>query len=315
MMYQRQTDIAPRANRCPALPPAPRRKAHRSTRQAESRAAWLFLLPSLLGVTLFLLLPFAETLRRSVFDTLGRTWVGLANYQSVWGNSAFLLAAGNTARFIATCLPLLLVFSLVLALALRAKPLRDTSVRGLLNTTFLLPMAIPIASIVLLWQALFAKTGLLNHLLGVLGVSPVDFMGTGAAFWVLIATYLWKNIGYDSILWGAGLDGIPADLYEAAEMDGANARQAFFSITLPNLLPSLVLTAILSLLNTFKVFREAYLVAGAYPHESIYLLQHLFNNWFLSLDLPRLSAAAVLVALALLGFILILLKFWGREEP
>ena len=135
-----------------------------------------------------------------------------------------------------------------------------------------------------------------------------------AAFWVLIFTYLWKNSGYDMILFLAGLDGISPDIYEAAAVDGANAKQVFLYITLPNLMPTAIMTAILSLLNTFKVFREAYLVAGPYPHDSIYLLQHLFNNWFLSLDLPRLSAAAVMVAAMLLIFILLIQRVW-KEEP
>lgn len=87
-----------------------------------------------------------------------------------------------------------------------------------------------------------------------------------------------------------------------------------FYITLPNLLPTLTLVSVLSLLNSFKAFREAFLVGGNYPHESMYLLQHLFNNWFLSLDLPRLTAAAVLMALALSGLILALQRIWTRDK-
>ena len=137
---------------------------------------------------------------------------------------------------------------------------------------------------------------------------------TGAAFWVLIGTYVWKNAGYDMILWMAGLDGISDSLYEAARVDGAGAWQCFWRVTLPGLLPTLFMTAVLSLLNTFKVFREAYLVGGAYPHDSIYLLQHLFNNWFLDLDVGRLCAAAVLIAAVLLAAILLLQKLWGGED-
>ena len=93
--------------------------------------------------------------------------------------------------------------------------------------------------------------------------------------------------------WAAGLDRIPKSQYEAAAVDGANAWQTFRAITWPGLQPTLGLTGLLSLINSFKVFREAYLVAGSYPHESMYLLQHLFNNWFLSLELGRITAAAV----------------------
>ena len=116
------------------------------------------------------------------------------------------------------------------------------------------------------------------------------------------------------ILWMAGLDGISDSLYEAARVDGAGAWQCFWRVTLPGLLPTLFMTAVLSLLNTVKVFREAYLVGGAYPHDSIYLLQHLFNNWFLDLDVGRLCAAAVLIAAVLLAAILLLQKLWGGED-
>ena len=157
---------------------------------------WLFLAPSLCGVTLFVLAPFVETVRRSVTDTMGRHFVGLANYTAVLGNDAFRLAVENTVRFIGVCVPLLLALSLALALALRAKGLKNTSWAEVCRTTFLLPMALPVASLALLWKVLFAQNGLVNGTFG----THCDFMGTDAAFWVLIGTYLWKNIGYDSIL-------------------------------------------------------------------------------------------------------------------
>ena len=273
-------------------------------RTPSTLAAYLFLAPSLAGVTIFLLAPFVETVRRSFCDTLGKNFVGLANYRSVLSNTAFRLAVTNTLRFTGVCVPLLLLLSLVLALALRTRALKGTRWAEWYRTTFLLHIAIPVASIALLWKVLFARTGLINSVLG----TEVDFMGTEGAFWVLIATYLWKNIGYDSILWSSGLDAISTELYEAAAVDGAGPWRQFTAITLPNLLPTLLVTGILSLLNTYKVFREAYLVAGAYPQDSIYLLQHLFNNWFLALDLPRLCAAAVLVAMVLLAGILWLLR-------
>jgi multiple sugar transport system permease protein len=139
-------------------------------------------------------------------------------------------------------------------------------------------------------------------------------MGTEAAFWVLIVTYLWKNSGFDMVLWLAGLDSISASLYEAARVDGANALQCFRYITLPGLLPTTGLIAILSLLNGFKVFREAYLVAGPYPHDSIYQLQHLFNNWFANMDITRLCAAAVLLCVVLLAIIFVIQKYMHSTE-
>ncbi len=275
----------------------------------ERRAAWGFLLPSLTGITLLVWLPFLETLRRSFYNSPGTQFVGMKNYLSVLRNEAFWLAVENTAKFLSICVPLLLLVSLVLALMVRAVH----SGRKTYKTTFLLPMAIPVASVCLLWKVLFASNGLLNALGASFGIGPVDFMGTDAAFWVLIFTYIWKNAGYDMILWLAGMDGISQTLYEAAAVDGANGWQRFVHITLPGLAPTLTMVSILSLLNTFKVFREAYLVAGRYPHDSIYLLQHLFNNWFRELDLGRLTAGAVLMALALLGLILLPGLLWRRR--
>lgn len=281
-----------------------KKKPMKHGKNREARAALLFLLPSLLGICIFFLIPFIDTIRRSFFDAMGKNFVGLRSYQSVVNNSAFQLAAGNTAKFIAICLPLLLLSSLLLALLVRIA-------KGgwrIFKTIYLLPMAVPVASIVLLWKVLFDDKGIFNSMLVSMGANPVSFMGSSAAFWVLIFTYLWKNSGYNMILWIAGLDGISDSLYEAARVDGASSWQIFWRITLPNLLPTLSLVAILALLSTFKVFREAYLVAGAYPDDSIYMLQHLFNNWFTNLEISKLCAAAVLLALVLLVVIMLMQK-------
>ena len=278
--------------------------------KGEGLAALAFMAPSMAGILVFFLIPFADTVRRSFFDARGKNFVGLDGYISVLGNSAFRLAAANTAKFIAVCIPLLLLASLVIAILVRLSRPRGKAFK----TTYLLPMAIPVASIVLLWQVLFNQGGLINTILASLGAQPVDFMGSSAAFWVLVFTYLWKNSGYDMILWLAGLDGISVNLYEAARVDGANSWECFKYITMPGLLPTVGLVSILSLLNGFKVFREAYLVAGAYPHDSIYLLQHLFNNWFQSLDINRLCAAAVLLSIVLLLIILLMQRFFHKAE-
>ncbi|MBQ5583181.1 MAG: sugar ABC transporter permease [Ruminiclostridium sp.] len=279
-------------------------------RRGEARAAWGFIIPSLLGIAILVLVPFGEAIRRSLYNNPGTRFMGLYNYQSVLVNPAFKLAAKNTGKFIAICVPMLLIISFILALSVQAMGKRGRTYK----TTYLLPMAIPVASVSLLWKVLFADNGLANGVLTWLGAEPVSFLGSNAAFWVLIFTYLWKNSGYNMILWLSGMDGISKDLYEAAEVDGAGYRQKLWYITIPNLMPMLGMLSVLSLLNTFKVFREAYLVAGKYPHDSIYLLQHLFNNWFYSLDLGRLTAGAVIMAIVMLFVILILQRFLERGQ-
>jgi len=286
------------------------RRSRREKRYPDTKAAICFLLPSMLGITIFFLLPFLDTIRRSFYDALGKRFRGFGNYGAVLQNDSFRLAAANTAKFLCICLPLLMVLSLVFALMMRMISPGGRRIK----TLFLLPMAVPVASMVLVWKLLFEEKGLANAMLISLGAGPVDFMGTGAAFWVLVGTYVWKNCGYDMVLWLSGLDGISESQYEAAHVDGAGAIRCFIHITLPSLLPTFGLVSIISLLNGFKVFREAYLVSGAYPHDSIYLLQHLFNNWFSNMDISRLCAAAVILCLALLGVILVIQKFLRSKD-
>jgi multiple sugar transport system permease protein len=152
----------------------------------------------------------------------------------------------------------------------------------------------------------------LNGLFAKFGAEGYDWMST-KAFGVLVFSYVWKNVGYDMILWLAGLNGISVSYYEAAGVDGANAWQKFWYITLPSLMPTAFIVSVLSILNTFKVFREAYLIAGAYPKsDNIYMLQHTFNNWFVTLDIQKICAAAVMVAIVIL-IILMLLQLMDKK--
>ena len=265
----------------------------------EGWIPWILLAPSFIGVSIFILVPFIDVVRRSFFTAVGSEFVGLGNYQSVLENEAFQLAAGNTVRFLTVCLPLLLGSSLFFGILL----LNAGKKSGILKSGFLLPMAVPAGSVVLFWQLFFDQNGILNEALQKLGVHGPDYMNTPKAFGVLVVVYLWKNLGYDMILWLSGLLGIPESLYEAARMDGAGGLKCFWYITCPLLIPTAFLTGILSLVNAFKVFREAYMIAGNYPHDSIYMLQNLFNNWFLKLDMQKMTAAAVMLAL-ILGIIL-----------
>ena len=251
--------------------------------------------------------PYVDVIRRSFCGAVNGEFVGIENYRTIFANKAFRLAAGNTLRFFGVCVPLLVVLSLIIAVLLAGQK-RFTQI---LKSFFLLPMAIPVASVVLLWRLLFDDQGLLNHLLHMLSVQTTDWMNTGASFYVLVISYIWRNLGYDVVLWMAGLSAIPAALYEAAKVDGAGEWKCFTKITLPNLLPSLFTIVVLSVLNAFKVFREAYLVAGDYPQEKMYLLQHLFNNWYRDLSLDKMSAAAVVTGLVIFLLILGLWKAWG----
>ncbi|MBQ7372031.1 MAG: sugar ABC transporter permease [Blautia sp.] len=285
-----------------------RRAGRKGWRQAFCGIA--FLLPDLAGVTCFALLPFCQVVLRSFQNTAGKSWAGIQNYKSVLRNAAFQMAVRNTLCFTLICIPALVVLSLVLAVFLQNLKF----CKNVLKSAFLLPMAVPAASVVLVWKVLFHSHGLVNGLLLHLGKAPVAWMTSDAAFWVLVLSYLWKNLGYDMILWMAGLAGISPEIYEAARVDGAGERACFFKITLPNLKASFYTITVLSFLNAFKVFREAWLVAGDYPHQSMYLMQHLYNNWFRELSFDKIAAAAVWNALVVFVLILLLKRAWDTED-
>ena len=278
----------------------------------EARTALAFLFPSLVGLVCMFLLPTADVIRRSVYSAMGNSFVGLANYKTVLQNASFRLAVRNTGRFLLVCIPPLLLLSLIAALLLY----RRKRLQNLFRTSYLLPLVVPVTSVVLVIQTVFQRNGLLSALCAAFGKAPVDWLGSEYAFAVLVACYLWKNLGYNVILWMAGLSAIPDALYEAARVDGAGEVRCFFSITLPQLTGTLFMTAVLALINSFKVFREAYLVAGRYPHSSIYLLQHVLSNWFTNLDMQKVSAAAVLLMGAILLIVALIqgLTRLGRER-
>lgn len=272
--------------------------------------AWAFLLPNLLGVLVFTLIPMLRVLLSSFQSAVGGRWMGLQNYLSVLHNSAFQTALKNTGRFTLVCVPVLVSLGLLLAVWLHGL-IRG---RGAFLSVYLLPMAVPAASVVLVWKVFFHRNGLINAFLSLLGRSGIDWMDSGAAFWMLVLSYLWKNLGYTMVLWTAGLEGIPSNVYEAAQVDGANGLQTFLYVTLPNLRGSAYTIGVLSLLNTFKVFREAWLVAGDYPDESMYLLQHLYNNWFRALDYDKIAAASVMTSVVVFLLIGLLRRAWDRED-
>lgn len=269
----------------------------------------VFLAPSLFGVLLFVILPFGDVVRRSFMTAVTKEAAGMKNYKIVFTNSAFLLAVKNTLKFTLVCIPLMVALGLAIALAMG-------SIRHMqaVKSLYLFPLAMPTAAVAVVWKMVFYEKGFLNKYLEQFGIGGgVDYIGSGAAFYVLAGTYIWKNLGYTIVLWLAGIMGVNGDMMEAARVDGAGKMQRFWYVLLPNLKGSLYIIVVISFLNSFKIYREAYLVAGAYPHDSIYMLQHLFNNWFVNLDLDKMAAASVVCTMFFLIFILLLQGLWDRE--
>lgn len=270
----------------------------------EMGMAFCFLAPSFIGFSLFYMIPFAQSVLYSFQSGLDRGLWTLDNYEALLQSASFAKAAGNTLRFTAIGVPLLIVLSLGIALFLNSR----VFFRNWLRTAYVLPLVVPVASIVLVWQILFDWNGALNALLERIDMARIDWMKSEWAVAVVILIYIWKNIGYNIVLFLAGLQNIPESYYEIAKLEGAGTYRTFFGITLVYLFPSLFLVVLMSILNSFKVFRETYLVAGDYPHDSIYMLQHYINNMFSSLEIGKLSAAAIFMALCILLLVFVLLR-------
>ena len=227
-----------------------------------------FVIPGFWGVMIFVVIPLMDVFISS-FQSVGHGgFSGLQNYKAVWENTAFRLAAGNSLQFELVSVPLLMVISLIAAVEVYG--MKSSAVRF----AFLVPL--------------------------------VDLLSGTAVFWLFVGTFIFKNTGYNMLIWMSGLSAIPETVYDAARVDGAGRYTQLFRITLPNMKRSFFIVAMLSVVNSLKIFREQYLMAGSYPDMSIYQIQHVFNNWFEKLEISRLTAGAVMTAVVFFGIILII---------
>ena len=249
--------------------------------------------PAVLGFLIFYVLPMGVTLWQSV--SYGGIFVGLENYRITFEKHMFRLAVGNTLRFLGVALPLILVIALGLALLLAEKFPGNRFFRLIL----LYPMLAPVAATVMVVQIFLGTRGVLNTFLIQWGFSRQDWIYSSWAFLILVLLYLWKNTGYAVILLLAGLAMIPREYMEMARMDGAGRWKCLYYIRLPLLGPMILFTALISLLNAFKCFREAILIGGNYPHESIYMLQHYMTNNFNNMNYMEISVTSTFIFLVI----------------
>lgn len=272
-----------------------------------------FLGPSFLGVCVFFIVPFGVVVYYSLIDGIAsKEFVFLDNFIKLFQNSSFRLAAKNTLTFSATAVPLAVILAIVLALLLECR----IPMKSQFRTFFLSPMMVPVASVVLIWQVLFNFNGTINVFLSLFGIDKIDWIQSDYCQIVVVILFLWKNLGYNMILFMSGLANIPKELLEVADVEGASEAYKFFAIKLRYLSPTVLFVTILSLINSFKIFREVYLLAGDYPYEGLYTLQHFMNNTFASLDYQKLSSAAVVMAVVMVILIAILFaaeNWFGKD--
>ena len=287
-------------------------KAGRRLKKVK-RSSGLFIAPSFLGVLVFFVIPFMVVIFYSLVDNpISQNFVGLDNFKYVMENKAFMKAVKNTAQFSVISVPLAVLLSLLLAIMLEAK----IPFRSQFRTFFLSPMMVPVASVVLIWQVLFNHHGVVNELLALFDIEKIDWLKSEQGQIVLVVLFLWKNLGYNMILFMAALASIPKDILEVARLESATPLQTFFYIKVRYLSSTFMFVTIMSLINSFKVFREIYLLTGDYPFDSLYMLQTFMNNTFRSLDYQKLSSAAVLMSLVMvviIGILFLVENHFGKD--
>lgn len=269
----------------------------------RQNAAWMFLAPALLVLGVFFVLPVIAALGLSLTDydlyaladIHNLRFVVLGNYWELLQNPLFWAALGHTVYFVAVGVPLSMAVSLGAALLLNS-PL--ACCKPFFRTALFAPVVTTVVAVAVVWRYLFnTKYGLANYVLGLVGIHPVDWLGDPHwAMPAIIVFAVWKNFGYNMIIFLAGLQAVPSDLYEAARIDGASAWQQFRHITLPMLAPTLLMVGILTVSGYFQLFAEPYVMTEGGPLQStISVLYLMYNEGFKWWNLGSASAIAFLL--------------------
>jgi multiple sugar transport system permease protein len=283
-------------------------------------AAWFFLAPALTLIGVFFFLPVAASLLLSVtdFDIYGianpsnTRFVGLGNYAKLLSSPDFWSALKNTFYFAFVGGPLTIAVSLGAALLLSSKLVRF---KGLFRTIYFTPFVTTLVAVAIVWRYLYhTRYGLFNYALGAVGIHPVDWLGDPHwAMPAIIIMAVWKSFGYNMLIFIAGLQAIPEELYDAAEIDGAGPWRRFWSITLPMLSPTLVFVSVITMIGYFQLFAEPYVMTQGGPLRSttsvvLLMYEEGFRWWRMGF------AASVAFVLFIVILLATLLQFRLQKE-
>ena len=256
----------------------------------------MFVLPGLIGVLIFYVIPFVMSFIYCFTNGIvKRKFVGFKHFVTLFNNSSYQLALYNTIFIIGIALPILCIVALAFSLVIEKKIEKYKWLQGV----FLIPMALPAASLILVWKDVFTKNGILNGILG----THIMWLESDYAPWIVIFMIIWKNLGYAILLLLSAIMMIPREYEEAASLDGAGFLKTAVRIKIPCIIPMIFFTVVISLMNSFKIFREVYLLQGDYPKQNLYLLQHFMNNNFVKLNYEILSAAAFILYIIIFAII------------
>jgi len=264
-------------------------------RKREALSAWAFMMPSLVGFVIFVFGATIISLLISFLDwdmlTPGK-FVGLGNYLKLLKSDSFYLVLRNTVFFVIGTVPTRVIFSLLLALAL----VKNITGRTFFRSAIFLPVAASTVAVAMIWRWIFnADFGLLNDFLYRIGIShlPQWLINPNWALVALIIFSVWKDVGFSTVLFMAGLEGIPQELYEAGDIDGASSWTKFWKITLPLLSPTTFFVVVVNVISSFQVFDQAYVLTGGGPgNATTTIVYYIYNYAFQRFKMGYASAAA-----------------------
>lgn len=287
----------------------------------EARAAAVLLAPALGAIALFFFVPIIAALGLSLTDfdlyaladSANLRFVGLDNYVRLIGDPTFRTALRNTTYFVVVAAPLSIAVSLAAALLVNAPLAR---LRGLFRTVFFLPVVTTLVAAAVVWRYLYhPRVGLMNRALALVGVSPIDWLGDPSwAMPAIILMSVWKNFGFNMVIFVAGLQSIPTRLYEAAAIDGAGPVARFFHVTLPMLAPTLVFVVLMTMIGYFQLFAEPYVMTQGGPGDStLSVVLLMYREGFRWWNLGYASATAFVLFAIILVLTALALRLRARS--
>ena len=301
--------LSPSGSRSPSL-------WRRFWSRSNERIGYLFILPSFVHLLLFLLIPVVLSFFLSFRDWnqprfQDAPYIGLENYSFLLGDRRFWQSMLNSGYYTILSVPLGMAFSLLIAVALNRK-LRGVN---LFRTLFFMPVISSWVAVSIIWVTLLdPNVGIINYVLRLVGLPSVNWLGDArSAMFSLVLISIWKSAGFNMVIWLAGLQGIPKELYEAASIDGASRWQSFWGITLPLLAPTSFFLAITGVIGSFQVFSPVYVITKGGPLDSTDVaVFHIYREAFQEFNFGYASAQAWVLFLVI--FIATLVQFWYRRR-
>ena len=245
-------------------------------------------------------------------DIYNPHWVGLSNYTELFNSPVFWKTMFNTIIYLVIAVPVLVVLPLIIAISVNQK-LKGVSIY---RTLIYIPVIVSIVVAGIAWKWLYASNGVLNYIMSLFHLSPIGWLTDPKyAIYSVIAVTIWKGLGYYMVVYLAALTAVPKDLYEAADIDGANELQKHLAVTIPSIKPTIALVSIISSISAMKIFVEIYVMTQGGPLDSTKtIVYYIYQRAFENLDLGYASAAGVVLLVIIMMLSIINMRFFEGNK-